>query len=136
MNIFRRTIATCLLAAIGIVHFASAYSPIIDGALVCGTSLYACFAAAVDDLEVGSASAAGVERREVGSFFYRLVKDDFTDGCERWSVHIRTESTDGRGEHYRECANLSAATGGLWYNICFNKRISISERQKKDEVHG
>ena len=43
-------------------------------------SLYGDFAAAVEDLEVGSASAAGVERKEIGSFFYWSVKDDFGEG--------------------------------------------------------
>ena len=33
MNIIRRVITICIFAAFGIIHFAAAYSPIIDGAL-------------------------------------------------------------------------------------------------------
>ena len=33
VNIIRRVIIICLFSAIGIVHFAAAYSPFIDGAI-------------------------------------------------------------------------------------------------------
>mgnify|MGYP006376444323 CR=1 FL=1 len=33
MNAIRRVIIICLFSAIGIVHFAAAYSPFIDGAI-------------------------------------------------------------------------------------------------------
>ena len=41
---------------------------------------YADFAAAVDDLEVRSASAARIERKEIGSFRNSFIKDDFGKG--------------------------------------------------------
>ena len=41
---------------------------------------YAYFAAAVDDLEVRSATAARIERKEIGSFGNSFIKDDFGKG--------------------------------------------------------
>ena len=38
------------------------------------------FAAAVDDLEVRSTSAARIERKEIGSFRNSFIKDDFGTG--------------------------------------------------------
>ena len=45
-----------------------------------GRLFYADFAAAVDDLEVRSAAAARIERKEIGSFGNSFVKDDFGKG--------------------------------------------------------
>ena len=45
-----------------------------------GWLFYADFAAAVDDLEVRSASAARIERKEIGSFGNSFIKDDFGKG--------------------------------------------------------
>ena len=41
---------------------------------------HANFAAAVDDLEVRSTSAARIERKEIGSFGNSFIKDDFSKG--------------------------------------------------------
>ena len=43
-------------------------------------SFYDDFAAAVDGLEVRSAPAARIERKEIGSFGNSFIKDDFSKG--------------------------------------------------------